>query len=101
MLNDGYYLERRAALQTRADGGPAYFALNDIVVRKAGASRMVPFGLQLDGEMVAHLSADGIVIATPTGSTAVSSPPAARSSAPRSMRSASSASCRTRCSRAR
>ena len=70
MLREGYYLENRAALQTRADGGPTFFALNDIVVRKAGASRMVPFGLRLDGEMVAHLSADGIVIATPTGSTA-------------------------------
>lgn len=65
-----YDIEESAALQACIAGKGPFFALNDVVVHKASASRIVPFGLRLDGEHVAHLPADGIVIATPTGSTA-------------------------------
>jgi NAD+ kinase len=39
-------------------------------VRKGGVSRIVPFGLVLGDEQAAHVPADGICVATPTGSTA-------------------------------
>jgi len=39
-------------------------------VRKGGVSRIVPFGLCLNDEQAAHIPADGICVATPTGSTA-------------------------------
>jgi NAD+ kinase len=65
-----YTIEDRVALQARVNGGEPLFALNDVVVHKGNVSRIVTFGLTLDGEEVAHLPSDGIVIATPTGSTA-------------------------------
>jgi NAD+ kinase len=65
----GLLIEERIALQAEYDGR-TYFALNDVVVRKGAASRIVPFGLCLDGEQAAHIPADGICVSTPTGSTA-------------------------------
>ena len=45
-------------------------ALNDIVLHKGGFARVVSVRVEVDGETVGHFSADGVVIATPTGSTA-------------------------------
>lgn len=67
---EDYAIEERVALQAQIAGGKGLFALNDVVVHKGNVSRIVPFGLKLDGEDVAHIPSDGIVVATPTGSTA-------------------------------
>lgn len=68
-LERGLQIEERVALQARC-GEQRFFALNDVVVRKGGISHLVPFGLCLDEEEAARIPADGICIATPTGSTA-------------------------------
>lgn len=65
----GLEIEERVALQAEYEGR-TFFALNDVVVRKGSISRIVPFGLALNDEQAAHIPADGICIATPTGSTA-------------------------------
>jgi len=69
LFANGLYIEDRVALQAEYRG-KQFFALNDVVVRKGGISRIVPFGLCLDDEQAAHIPADGICISTPTGSTA-------------------------------
>jgi NAD+ kinase len=69
LLERGLFIEERIGLCAHYDGR-SYFALNDVVVRKGAISRMVPFGLCLDDEEAAHVPADGICVATPTGSTA-------------------------------
>lgn len=69
LFERGLQIEERVALQAHYDG-KKYFALNDVVVRKGSISRIVPFGLTLNDETAAHIPADGICIATPTGSTA-------------------------------
>jgi NAD+ kinase len=47
-----------------------WYALNDIVLHKSGKARVIWLRLEVDGEEVASYAADGIVMATPTGSTA-------------------------------
>lgn len=47
-------------------------ALNDIVVSKGAFSRMLQLGINIDGQLLAPLPADGVIVATPTGSTAYS-----------------------------
>ena len=45
-------------------------AFNDVVVHKRNIVRMIEFEISIDGEFVNHQRADGIIVSTPTGSTA-------------------------------
>ncbi|BDE07054.1 NAD kinase [Vulcanimicrobium alpinum] len=64
-------VEERVALYAQVAGhGERHFALNEVVVRRVEQARLAPYGLSLDGEMVAHIPSDGVIVATPTGSTA-------------------------------
>jgi NAD+ kinase len=72
-----YTIEPRLALVATVEDGAGSLrtqpiALNDIVVHKAGVARVLRFRLSVDGEEVGAYSADGIIVATPTGSTAYS-----------------------------
>ncbi len=64
-----FYTDDRTALDAEYDGR-RFFALNDVVVRKGEISRLAPFGLRVDEGAVTRIAADGINVATPTGSTA-------------------------------
>lgn len=48
------------------------FAINDIVIDKGGWPKMIEMTITVDGELVTTFSADGVIIATPTGSTGYS-----------------------------
>jgi NAD+ kinase len=49
-----------------------HFALNDAVVSKSAIARLLDFDLLIDGVFVFNCKADGVIISTPTGSTAYS-----------------------------
>ncbi|MEX0785598.1 MAG: NAD(+)/NADH kinase [Dehalococcoidia bacterium] len=72
-------VEERAMLHTEiirpgaADGEtPRHDALNDVVIGRATLGRTVQVSVRVDGEQMANLRADGVVVATATGSTAYS-----------------------------
>jgi NAD+ kinase len=48
----------------------SYEALNEVVVSKGDIARMGEFGVELDGRSVARFRGDGVIVSTPTGSTA-------------------------------
>ncbi|MGI8618007.1 MAG: NAD(+)/NADH kinase [Gemmatimonadaceae bacterium] len=71
-----YMAESRMTLTARTDGAgkrdEEWLALNDFVLHKGGFARVVRLSISIDGEQIGAYAADGIVIATPTGSTAYS-----------------------------
>lgn len=60
----------RAELRRAGQVHSTYDALNDIVVTKGEIARMGEFAVRLDGRNVAQFRADGVIVSTPTGSTA-------------------------------
>ena len=72
-----YESEKRLVLDAvviGADGKDRehWYALNDVVLHKGGFARVTHLHVEANGEEVASYAADGIVISTPTGSTAYS-----------------------------
>nr|WP_315236929.1 NAD kinase [uncultured Limnohabitans sp.] len=76
MLQGHYQTEDRSLLQAHVmrDQRSVFSALamNDVVVNRGGTSGMVELRVEVDGRFVATQRADGLIIATPTGSTAYS-----------------------------
>jgi NAD+ kinase len=72
-----FVAESRMALEARVFNARGierqqWIALNDVVLHKGGFARVVAFRVAADGEPIATYGADGIVLSTPTGSTAYS-----------------------------
>lgn len=70
LLQAGFSIDERSALQAELRG-ERFMALNDVVLRRA-SPHMTPFAIFVDGVEAANVPADGVVVATPTGSTAYS-----------------------------
>lgn len=70
ILSGNYVLENRMMLEGSLGGGRGDVALNDIVVTRKGVLRVIHFRLYVNGELLNSYASDGIIISTPTGSTA-------------------------------
>ncbi|CUS97967.1 NAD(+)/NADH kinase [Candidatus Chrysopegis kryptomonas] len=68
-----YRIEERMVLEANVKGeSETYFGLNDIVIDKAGSTRVVDIETFINDEYLITYTADGLIISTPTGSTAYS-----------------------------
>lgn len=70
-----YAIDTRTVLQVETDGQPlsgCSFALNDVAILKRDVAAMITVRTTINGDYVTTYQADGLVISTPTGSTAYS-----------------------------
>ncbi|MDE6829039.1 MAG: NAD(+)/NADH kinase, partial [Lachnospiraceae bacterium] len=65
-----FVLEKRMMLKGFFRDGKADVSLNDIVVSRKGELHIIHFRLYVNGELLNDYEADGVVLSTPTGSTA-------------------------------
>lgn len=75
LMMDQYEIENRMMIQgcTLADGIlQKTTAMNDIVIHRCGTAQMISLVISVNGEYLTTYSADGVIIATPTGSTGYS-----------------------------
>ena len=73
VLSGRFREDRRRRLDVVVPDGPhrgTYRALNDAVLNKEAIARISTFSISVAGEPVARFRADGVIVATPTGSTA-------------------------------
>ena len=72
LLADDYTREERMMLAgtvNRAEGSQEHYALNDIVITRCGSLQILTFLIYVNGQFLNRFSADGMIVATPTGST--------------------------------
>ncbi len=65
-----YEVEERMVLEARCGGGPPTYALNDFVVIKREVGRVLRVTATVDNYFLNTYTSDGLIVATPTGSTA-------------------------------
>ena len=72
LLAGQYVKEKRMLLKATINDDEERHVLNDIVVSKRDHQQLIHLDLYADGELVYHYKSDGLIIATPTGSTGYS-----------------------------
>lgn len=71
LLEGRYELDERPLLAVESGEG-RWLALNDVVISRGGYSRLITVTALVDGEAAGRYVADGVIVATPTGSTGYS-----------------------------
>lgn len=69
ILKGNYYKEKRTRLVVSHENHN-FTAMNEVVVMTNQAAKMLNFEIQVDGEIIEEVRADGLIISTPSGSTA-------------------------------
>ena len=76
LLKGAYKIEERAGLSVEASAGKLFeganFALNELTIHKSNTNEMIRVHTYLNGEFLNSFWGDGLIVATPTGSTAYS-----------------------------
>jgi len=74
VLSGRFLLQKRMVLECRIEGeeGPPHYAVNEVVVGKRELQRMIRLEVDINGKYFHYYAGDGVIFATPTGSTAYS-----------------------------
>ena len=70
LMSGHYVVEKRMMLHGSVDDRIRDVALNDIVIARNGSMRIINFKMYVNGQFLNSYNADGIIVSTPTGSTA-------------------------------
>ena len=73
IFEGAFEIEERMMLSCDIDDGSqqrSFVGLNEALVERSGTHRLVRLGVKIGGESLAAFNADGVIVATPTGSTA-------------------------------
>lgn len=68
LLKDRYIIENRMMIEGTV-GNKTFHSLNDIVITRAGFSRVIGLNVYVNGQLLDTYEADGVIVSTPTGST--------------------------------
>ena len=69
-LRNGFSVEERMRISLTRDGEPLGTALNEALIVTTRPAKMLRFSIFIDGVMTEQFRADGLLVSTPTGSTA-------------------------------
>ena len=72
LVNGDYHLQKRTLLRAESSGGWRASALNDVVLYSRSRLHPMDYAVYCDGICVGKFRSDGVILATPTGSTAYS-----------------------------
>ena len=72
LLRGDYHVEERLKLKVMVDGKRQYDCVNEVVVHTSQVAKIRHYEIRVDGAVAEQIRADGIIVATPTGSTSYS-----------------------------
>ncbi len=72
LLGGKYTIEKRMMIESHIKGEDKALALNDFVISRGNYPHMIEIAITIDGEHLNAFTADGVIISSPTGSTAYS-----------------------------
>lgn len=70
ILKNDFSIDKRSMLQAQTSDGDSHYALNEFLFSKKDTSSMIRLEAEYDGQYLNHYWADGLIISSPTGSTA-------------------------------
>ncbi|MBE5945260.1 MAG: NAD(+)/NADH kinase [Lachnospiraceae bacterium] len=68
LIADDFYIEKRMMIEGSVKD-KVYHSLNDVVITRAGFSRIIGLNIYVNDQLLDTYEADGVIVATPTGST--------------------------------
>ncbi len=70
LVSGDYEILNRMAFYAETNTGNKYFALNDVVIDRSADTRILDLSISVEGLHAGDFAADGVIVSTPTGSTA-------------------------------
>ena len=69
LLSGKYIIDERMRISSKINGSRLPDALNEVVIHTSQVAKLRHFNIKVDGQLITTMRADGVIFATPTGST--------------------------------